>query len=142
MYARGSVFGITRGTTKAHIIRATLESIAYQTFDVLMAMNKETKIKIKTLQVDGGASVNNFLMQFQSNILQCQVNKPAQTEITSLGAALLAGLYTNFYNMDEIKSHSSTYKSYEPSMPLEKRNQLIERWHRAIEKSKDWLLED
>ena len=142
MYARGSLFGITRGTTKAHIIRATLESIAYQTFDVLMSMNKETKIKIKSLQVDGGASVNSFLMQFQSDILQCQVNKPPQSEITSLGAALLAGLYTNFYTMKEIKSHSTTYKSYEPSMTSEKRNQLIQRWHRAIEKSKDWLLED
>lgn len=142
MYARGSIFGITRGTTKSHIIRATLESLAYQTYDVLQAMQEESKLIIKELKVDGGASANNFLMQFQSDILQCIVNKSIQTETTSLGAAMLAGIFTKYYTIDNFQSHKSKGNKFLPQMSIDNRNQLIKKWHKAIEKSRDWLLEE
>src|SRR5690606_35786041 len=96
-HARGTLFGITRGTTSAHIARAALESIAFQTYDVLKAMEADSGVMIKELRVDGGATANNFLMQFQSNLLQSSIVKPQTTEITALGAAYLAGLGIGFW---------------------------------------------
>ena len=102
--ARGAIFGLTRATTKEHIIRATLESIAFQSKDVMEVMKEESKLKFKSLAVDGGACANNFLMQFQSDILNCNIMRPTNLETTALGAAYLAGLATGVYkDTDEIK---------------------------------------
>ena len=105
-YARGTVFGLTRGTSKEHLIRATLESIAYQSADVFRAMEEDAKVKIKGLKVDGGASANNFLMQFQADIMDTYVRRPKCVETTALGAAYLAGLATGYYeNKEEIRKN-------------------------------------
>lgn len=131
--ARGSVFGLTRGTTKEHFIRATLESVAYQTRDVLHAMVKDSGIKLKALRVDGGASSNHFLMQFQSDILDVPVERPDINEITSLGAAYLAGLAIGYWkNKEEIAKQRKTLTVYEPKMKEEQRNRLYTGWKNAV----------
>jgi glycerol kinase len=133
--ATGTITGLTRGTGKAHIARAAVESIAYQTYDVIKAMEKDTKIPIKHLRVDGGASDNNFLMQFQADILNTKIEKPTNTESTSMGAAFFAGLYTGFWkNIDEIKDIRKTDKEFSPNMKTEDANKLIDGWHKAIKK--------
>ena len=117
MYARGSILGLTRGAKKEHIVRATLESIAYQTKDVLEAMQNDSKLKLKSLKVDGGASNNNFLMQFQSDILNVDIDRPKIVETTALGAAYLAGLSVGFYiGRNEITSKWSVEKEFNPNM--------------------------
>ncbi|MBK8518161.1 MAG: glycerol kinase GlpK [Saprospiraceae bacterium] len=132
-HARGTITGITRGTTSAHIARASLESIAFQTLDVLKAMEADAGINIKELRVDGGATVNNFLMQFQSDMLQCSVVRPAVTETTALGAAYLAGLATGFWkDIDEIKEQWRADRSFKPEITSEKRMDLYEGWSKAI----------
>jgi glycerol kinase len=137
MYARGLLIGITRGTTREHIVRAVLESIAYQTRDVLEVMSKESGIKMETLRVDGGASNNNFLMQFQADILGVPVERPSVTETTALGAAYLAGLAVKFWdNKEEIKWNLD--RRFEPSISLEKREKLYSRWKKAVERSMRW----
>lgn len=138
MYARGAVFGLTRGTSKAHIIRATLESLAYQTLDVLDAMEKDSGVPLKTLRVDGGASANNFLMQFQSDILGVNVERPSIIETTALGAAYLAGLAVGFWSMEEISKKWQLERDFQPAMPEEKREKLYKGWQKAVERTKDW----
>lgn len=137
MYARGLLIGITRGTTKEHIVRAVLESIAYQTRDVLEVMSKETGIKMGTLRVDGGASNNNFLMQFQADILGVPVERPSVTETTALGAAYLAGLAVKFWeNKEEINWNLD--RRFEPVISKEKREKLYSKWKEAVKRSRNW----
>ncbi|MGB7459878.1 MAG: FGGY-family carbohydrate kinase, partial [Carnobacterium jeotgali] len=132
--ARGAVFGLTRGTTKEHFIRATLESLAYQTKDVVDTMNKESGIPIKTLRVDGGASKNNFLMQFQADILDTKIERSKISETTALGAAYLAGLATGFWkDQDEIKKYWEKDATFEPNMDEEEREDLYAGWQAAVE---------
>ena len=141
-YARGTVVGITRGTTKYHLIRATLESIAYLSYDVLHAMEEDLGHGLKLLKVDGGASNNNFLMQFQSDILGCEVKRPKVTETTALGACYLAGLAVGFWkDIDDLKNKTESSITFTPNMDLDLREKKIKRWHRAVETSFDWGLE-
>ncbi|AGT27235.1 glycerol kinase GlpK [Borrelia miyamotoi] len=139
-YARGMIIGITRSSTKEHIIRAALESIALQSFDVLTAMKNSIQgFEIKELRVDGGASTNNLLMQFQADILQCNVVRPKITETTALGSAYLAGLAIGYWeSAKEITNLWKSDKIFEPSMEKSKREDLIYNWNKAIERSKAW----
>ena len=138
-YARGSVFGLTRGTTKEHLIRATLESIAYQSSDVFRAMEEDAGVKIKGLKVDGGASANNFLMQFQADIMDTFVRRPHCVETTALGAAYLAGLATGYYeSKDEIRKNWQLGRLFEPDMEGEKREKKLKGWKRAVKCALDW----
>ncbi|MDU4938455.1 MAG: glycerol kinase GlpK [Clostridium sp.] len=139
MYARGTIFGLTRGTNKNHIIRAALESIAYQSKEVMETMEKESNIKIKRLKVDGGASKNKLLMQFQSDIMNVEVSRPIITETTALGAAYLAGLAVGFWK-DRNELSKGWYESerYYPNMVEEERNKLYSKWKKAIERSLGW----
>jgi glycerol kinase len=130
---RGAVFGLTRGTTKEHFVRATLESLAYQTRDVLSAMEADSKIQLKTLRVDGGAVKNNFLMKFQSDILNVPVERPIVNETTALGAAYLAGLAVGFWNsQEEISKLWKIDKRFDPKMAEEERDSLYEGWKKAV----------
>ncbi|MBH9817445.1 glycerol kinase GlpK, partial [Clostridioides difficile] len=143
MYARGSILGLTRGAKKEHIVRATLESIAYQTKDVLEAMQNDSKLKLKSLKVDGGASNNNFLMQFQSDILNVDIDRPKIVETTALGAAYLAGLSVGFYiGRNEITSKWSVEKEFNPNMSEEKRCKLYKGWKKAVSRALSWEKED
>jgi len=138
-HARGTLFGITRGSTAAHIARAGLDSIAYQTFDVLQAMQNDSDIEICELRVDGGATVNNQLMQFQCDLLQKQVVRPKYTETTALGAAYLAGLAVNYWSdMDELRQHWQMGRTFSPVMEPESIALMIKGWHRAINASHAW----
>ncbi len=139
-YARGAIFGITRGTTKAHLARATLEAMAYQTVDVLETMQKEVGLSLSALRVDGGASANNILLGLQSDFLGVPVLRAHCLETTALGAALLAGLATNcFSSLDEIRSLIKTGKRFEPKMDSETRTAAIAGWHRAIDRTRGTL---
>ncbi|MBS1917628.1 MAG: glycerol kinase GlpK [Bacteroidetes bacterium] len=141
-YARGSIFGMTRGTSDAHIARAALESIAYQTYDVLKAMEADSQISIKELRVDGGATANNLLMQFQSDILEVPVIRPKVFETTALGAAYLAGLAVGFWqSIDDIRQQWQTDKRFEPSIDAAKKNSLLKGWQRAVNASIAWANE-
>ncbi len=138
-HARGTMVGITRGTTSAHIARASLESIAYQTFEVLLAMQKDSDIKISELRVDGGATVNNLLMQFQADLLQAKVVRPKITETTALGAAYLAGLAVNYWSdLKEIRTQWQVDRIFTPGTPAEETHSLIKGWHRAIKAANAW----
>ena len=138
-YARGTVFGLTRGTTKEHLIRATLESIAYQSSDVFRAMEEDAGVEIKGLKVDGGASANNFLMQFQADIMNTYVRRPLCIETTALGAAYLAGLATGYYeNKDEIRKNWQLGRLFEPDMEGDKREKKLRDWKRAVKCTLDW----
>lgn len=139
MYARGAIVGLTRGTNRNHIIRAALESIAYQTKDVLEAMQQDSGIDLTTLKVDGGAVANNFLMDFQADILGVPVHRPKVTETTALGAAYLAGLAVGFWeNKDEITKRWSVDKVFEPTMIESKKEKLYRGWQKAIGRAIDW----
>ncbi len=130
---RGAVFGLTRGTNKEHFIRATLESLAYQTKDVLSAMEADSKIHLKTLRVDGGAVMNNFLMQFQSDLLNVPVERSIVNETTALGAAYLAGLSTGFWNSkEEISNQWAIDRCFKPQMAVENRELLYNGWKKAV----------
>jgi glycerol kinase len=136
--ARGTVFGITRGTSKAHIARAALESIAFQTMDVLRAMEADSGMSIRELRVDGGATVNDMLMQFQANVLNSRVIRPRVTEVTALGAAYLAGLATGFWhNVDEIRAQWQVEHLFEPDPQVDVRA-MIKNWQKAINAVKYW----
>lgn len=138
-YARGAVFGLTRGSSNAHIARAALESIAYQTYDVLKAMEADAGIQIRELRVDGGATVNSALMQFQSDMLNCKVVRPEITETTALGAAYLAGLAVGFWkNVEEIQQQWQINQAFVPAMAQEKREELVKGWQRAVKASIAW----
>ncbi|WP_129692344.1 glycerol kinase GlpK [Gottfriedia acidiceleris] len=134
---RGAVFGLTRGTTKEHFIRATLEALAYQTKDVLCAMEADSGIELKTLRVDGGAVKNNFLMQFQSDLLDVPVERPEVNETTALGAAYLAGLAVGYWeNQETISKQWNMEKRFKPEMQDDKREELYSGWKKAIEATK------
>lgn len=141
-YARGTIVGLTRGCTKEHFIRATLESVAFQTADVLEAMEKDSGIELKSLKVDGGASANNFLMQFQSDILDTEVRRPECIETTALGAAYLAGLATGYWkDKEEIKENWQLGRTFLPAMTAEKRNALLRGWKKAVKCALIWAEE-
>jgi glycerol kinase len=138
-HARGTIFGLTRGSSNAHIAKAALDSIAYQTYDVLKAMEADAGINIAELRVDGGATVNNALMQFQSDVLNCKVVRPKITETTALGAAYLAGLAVGYWkNIGEIQQQWQVDKNFSPSLSEEKRNELLKGWKRAVRASIAW----
>jgi len=138
-HARGTIVGITRGSTSAHIARAALDSIAYQTLEVLQAMEKDSGIEIRELRVDGGATVNNNLMQFQSDLLQASVIRPKITETTALGAAYLAGLAVRFWkSMDEISKQWQIDRTFVPVMVPEKTESLVKGWKRAVKATEAW----
>ena len=139
MYARGAIVGITRGTKREHIIRAAQESIAYQSLDLVKAMEKDTGMALNVLNVDGGASRDAFLMQFQADILDKKVQRPIVKETTALGAAYLAGLATGLWNSrDELKTGDWCDKIFTPNMTEEKREKLVKGWHKAVGRSLDW----
>ena len=137
-YARGLIIGLTRGTTSAHIARAALEGIAFQTRDVLKAMEADAGIKIKELRVDGGAAVNDFLMQFQSDVLGIPLVRPQISETTALGAAYLAGLAVGFWSIDEIKQQWKINHRFESTMNPLYREELVSGWGKALDRSKKW----
>ena len=138
-YARGTILGITRGCTKAHFIRATLESIAYQTADVIRAMEQDSGLTLKSLKVDGGASANDFLMQFQSDIVDTLVERPGCIETTALGAAYLAGLAVGYWkDRKEIRENWNLDTVFEPRLEAEKREALLKGWHKAVKCALVW----
>ncbi|MCW5906598.1 MAG: glycerol kinase GlpK [Chitinophagales bacterium] len=138
MDARGAIFGLTRGTSKSHFIRATLESLAYQTKDVLGAMEQDSGIKLKSLRVDGGASANNFLMQFQSDLLGVPVDRPTVTETTALGAAYLAGLAVGYYKKPNILKQWKVDKQFKSVMKPADRIKLYDGWKKAVQLTMGW----
>jgi len=141
-YARGILAGVTRGTTRSHIVRAVLEAMCYQTRDVVDAMTEESGITLKEMRADGGASVNAFLMQFQADMLGVPVEVPRIVETTALGAAYLAGLATGFWeSRDEIDAKWKLAHRYEPKMAAAERDRLLRRWRRAVERAKGWDLD-
>ena len=136
-YARGTIVGITRGTTKNHIIRATLESIDLQVCDVIDAMRADTGVELKSLKVDGGASANNFLMQFQADIENAEIVRPVITETTALGAAYLAGLAVGYYDsLDEIKGYWKADRRFAPEIDDEQREKLLSGWKDAVDRTR------
>ena len=139
MYARGAILGLTRGAGRNHIIRAALEAIAYQTRDVLAAMEQDTGEKLRELRVDGGASANNFLMQFQADIMDCAIRRPMIRETTALGAAYLAGLATGVWkDLEDIKAQWTLDKVYRPEMKQEERARLLAGWNKAVSRAAKW----
>ena len=135
--ARGTITGITRGTTTAHIVRAALEGIAYEVCDLVQAMEKDSGIKLTRLAVDGGACKNNFLMQFQADILNCEAVRPKVAETTALGAAYLAGLCGGVWSgLEEIKQNCAADKVFIPNMPERERQRLLEGWKTAVAKTR------
>lgn len=142
MYARGTIVGITRGTKREHIIRAAQESIAYQSADLVLAMQKDTGAPLKSLKVDGGASRDSFLMQFQADILNAEVVKPTQHETTALGVARLAGLTVGVWNsQEELAKNQQIQQAYSPKMNADEREEKLRRWHKAVERSLGWDLQ-
>lgn len=139
MYARGAIFGLTRDTGKNHLIKATLQSLAYQTKDLLIAMQNDAEIPLKSLKVDGGASANNLLMQFQADILDTVVERPKITETTVMGAAYLAGICIGLWKQEEILSHRKLDREFTPNFTSEKRKRLYNKWLKAVERSKNWI---
>ena len=138
-YARGAVVGLTRGVNRNHFIRATLESLAYQTYDVLKAMEVDSNICLSSLKVDGGACANNFLMQFQSDILNTRVERPECVETTALGAAYLAGIAVGYWqDTDDIKKNWKLERTFETKMDEKKREESISGWHEAVKRSYGW----
>ncbi|MBL7166097.1 MAG: glycerol kinase GlpK [Dehalococcoidales bacterium] len=143
MYARGSIFGLTRGTTREHLVRAALESIAYQSRDVIETMSAEADLQLPLLRVDGGGTANAFLMQFQADMLGVPIQVPAVTETTALGAAYLAGLATGLWqDTTEIARLWQPAKTYEPTMSRDRRETLYAGWKRAVEHTRGWASDE
>lgn len=141
-YARGTIVGVTRGVNKYHIIRATLDSICYQTYDVLKAMEADSGIALSTLKVDGGASTNNFLMQTQADIIDAPVNRPSCVETTAMGAAYLAGLAVGYWkSLEEIRHKWEIDRTFEPAITQEERNNRLKGWSKAVKCAFDWARE-
>ncbi len=138
MYSRGTIVGLTRGTGRAHIVRASLESIAYQSADVLEAMSRDSSTRLNVLHVDGGASANDFLMQFQADILGTRVQRPAVIESTALGAAMLAGRAVGLWNDEDLRGLCKSDREFVPNMDEATRRHLLRQWRRAVEKSGGW----
>ena len=141
MYARGTIVGLTRGAGRAHVVRATLESIAYQSQDVLSAMINDSGIRMEMLRVDGGASNNNFLMQYQADVLGAKVLRPAVTETTALGAAMLAGRAVGLWDDEALKSIWQMDRCFTPQMQPVERENMLRQWKRAVDKAKSWAEE-
>lgn len=139
MYARGAIFGLTRDTGKDHIIKATLEALAYQTKDILMAMQEDAGLQLARLKVDGGACANNILMQFQADILGTEVERPEIIESTALGAAFLAGIRAGLWKMQDIVSRRQVQKVFKPEMEGAKRDRLYAGWKKAVGRTRNWL---
>lgn len=139
MYARGAVFGLTRDTGKNHFVKATLQSLAYQTKDLLNAMQEDSKLVLKTLKVDGGACANNFLMQFQADILNTNVERPQNVESTALGAAYLAGIEVGLWKRKSIRKSKDIDQKFTPKMDDEKRKKLYKGWQKAVQRSMNWI---
>jgi glycerol kinase len=140
-FARGSIVGITRGTTRGHIARAALESIAFQSAELLQAMQQDAAAPLRELRVDGGASRNNFLMQFQADLLGVPVIRPAVTETTALGAAYLAGIAVGFWtSTQEISARWRVDRRFEPAMSRESAAARMHEWSRAVERSLGWVV--
>ncbi len=138
-YARGAIVGLSRGVNKYHVIRATLESLAYQTYDVLTAMENDSGMKLSKLNVDGGASANNLLMQMQADIIQTEVNRPKCVETTAAGAAYLAGLAVGYWkSKDDVLTNISIEKTFKPEISREEQEKKISKWHKAVEHARDW----
>ena len=138
-YARGAIVGLSRGVNKYHVIRATLESLAYQTYDVLTAMENDSGMKLSKLNVDGGASANNLLMQMQADIIQTEVNRPKCVETTAAGAAYLAGLAVGYWkSKDDVLTNISIEKTFKPEISREEQEKKIAKWHKAVEHARDW----
>ncbi|UJF24460.1 glycerol kinase GlpK [Suttonella sp. R2A3] len=141
-YARGTIIGITRGTTDGHLARATLEGIAYQVYDVIKAMEADANKKSVALRVDGGATASDLLMQFQADILGCDTIRPKNLETTALGAAYLAGLAVGFWDsIEEISAQWQMDQTFIPAMPQQETNQLLHYWHKAVKCAQDWIEE-
>ncbi|SVC46582.1 uncharacterized protein METZ01_LOCUS299436, partial [marine metagenome] len=139
MYARGLMVGLTRGTTRGHIIRAALESIAYQTRDVVETMARDASMALESLRVDGGAAANDFLMQFQADLLGVPVERPAVAESTAQGAAYLAGLAVGFWkDRETLPMHTHELRLFQPKMDKETRNKLYHGWQKAVQRSQNW----
>lgn len=142
-YARGTIVGITRGVNKYHIIRATLESIAYQVNDVLEAMKADSGIRLSSLKVDGGASANDFLMQTQADIINAPVNRPQCVETTAMGAAYLAGLAVGYWmNKQDVIRNWTIDRTFSPSISEEARKSKIKGWNKAVKYAYGWAKED
>ena len=138
MYSRGTIVGLTRGTGRAHIARAALEAIAYQSADVITAMASDSSMKSTVLRVDGGASANNFLMQFQADILGVRVLRPKVIETTAMGAAMLAGRAVGIWNDNDLNSLQAPDREFAPNMDEATRNRLLKQWQRAVDRSQGW----
>jgi glycerol kinase len=139
-YARGTIVGLTRGSTAAHIARAALEGIAYQVADILLAMTADSGVKLAELRVDGGASKNNLLMQFQADILGIPVVRPSDTETTALGSAYLAALAVGYYkSLEEVAAHWAMDRTFEPKMSADQRQKLQSEWNKALGRAKGWI---
>ena len=137
--AKGTIFGLTRGANKYHIVRAALESIAYQCYDLIEAMSSDLGHDISVLRVDGGASANNFLLQFQSDLLEADVVRPKSIETTSLGAAYLAGLATGYWkDIEDIRSKLNVDSVFSPMMDKEGREYRLDGWHDAVNRTMGW----
>jgi len=140
--ARGLLIGITRGTTREHIVRATLEAIAYQTRDIVECIESDSKIELDALRVDGGAAANDFLMQFQADVLGTVVERPALLEVTAFGAAAFAGLAVGFWPSESaLPGESGAVTRFEPRMTADRRQSLYAGWRRAVERSRGWAEE-
>ena len=139
MYSRGAIFGLTRDTGVDHIIKATLESLAYQTKDIIDVMEKDSGIKLKSLKVDGGACMNNYLMQFQSDLLDCEVLRPEIIETTAMGAGYLAGLQSNIWDKDQIIKNQKIDRSFNPTIKDSEREKMYRGWKKAVNRTFNWI---
>jgi glycerol kinase len=142
MYARGAIFGLTRDSGRPEIAKATLQALAYQIFDVLKAMENDSGIELKQLNVDGGAIANDFLAQFQADVLQKPVTRPKVLESTALGAAYLAGLKVGYWDMSDLTKTREIEREFEPKLPADEITALLKQWHKAVERSRDWIDKD
>ena len=142
MYARGAIFGLTRDSGRAEIAKATLQSLAYQIFDVLTAMEKDSGIKLSQLNVDGGAIANNYLAQFQAEVLQTAVIRPKVLESTALGAAYLAGLAVGYWTMEDLNRVREIDREFTPKRDKADIDRLLKRWHKAVDRCRDWIESD
>ncbi|WP_425234940.1 glycerol kinase GlpK [Ulvibacterium sp.] len=138
MYARGAIFGLTRDTGKAHLAKATLESLAYQTKDILKAMEDDSGIQLENLRVDGGACANNYLMQFQADILDTEVHRPEVIESTAMGAAFLAGIHVGLWTQEDIDQSRPIDRVFQPTFDRVKRKRLYKNWQKAVDRTKGW----
>ncbi|MCK5443146.1 MAG: glycerol kinase GlpK [Maribacter sp.] len=138
MYARGAIFGLTRDTGKAHLAKATLESLAYQTKDILNAMEEDSGVKLQSLKVDGGACANNYLMQFQADILGTEVHRPKVIESTAMGAAFLAGIQVGLWTQGDIDQSRPMDRIFKPTFDSDKRTRLYGKWQKAVDRTKGW----